>query len=728
MTPPHASASPSPNSPASAPSSAAAHALLQPWPGPFGGLPPFDHATPEAIEHAFRAALEIKRAELRAIAGNSEAPSFDNTLAAWEDSGRALYRVQKVAGVMTTLASSGDMPAVAQRIAPLASALDDEIAHDAALFARVDAVWRGRASNGLNAEQQRLVEVVRGRMLRAGAALSGADKQQLQSLNARLAELGSRFTAQLMAEQERQAVFIDDESGLAGLSDAQVQAAAAAAAAKGRQSLWAIPCLRPSVWPFLTHSTRRDLREQVWRMWTNRGDNAGEFDNKPLVAEMLKLRGQKARLLGHASYAHLMLTNRMARTPETALAVLMRTWGPVLQASRAQVAEFQQIADAEGAGITLAPWDRLHYAEKLRRARFGLSSDAVRPYLTVEGVTQAMLAAASRLHGLRFEPLPGVPVVHPSCRVYAVHQLDKQSGEQQGGERDGEHDGEAMGVLYLDLFQRPGKGHGSHQQELRSAESFRGRVLPVSMVVSGVALPAPGEPALMTWEYAKVIFHELGHGLHMLMNRSSYPSLGSLAVAWDFVELPALLNESWLPDPELLQRHARHHATGEPIPMSLVNAIKAAAKFDRIFSVNLDFLSGAIVDMKMHLVADGGEVDAIEIERQTLAELGMPAAWDQIMRVPHNMHCFAAGLADGYAAGLYSYLWADVMAADVAAAFAESPGGLYDAATATRYRDTLLTVGHGVPADQAFRNFRGRDPDPLALLRRFGLDAAAASP
>lgn len=718
MPPPHASASPSPESPATAPLSAAARTLLQPWPGPFGGLPPFGQATPEAIEQAFRAALEIKRAELRAIASNPEPPSFDNTLAAWEDSGRALYRVQKVAGVMTTLASSGSMPAVAQRIAPLASALDDEIAHDAALFARVDAVWRGRASSGLSAEQQRLVEVVHGRMLRAGAALSGADKQRLQSLNARLAELGARFTAHLMAEQERQAVFIDDASGLAGLSDAQVQAAAAAAAAKGRPGIWAVPNLRPSVWPFLIHATRRDLREQVWRMWTNRGDNAGEFDNKPLVAEMLRLRGQKARLLGHASYAHYMLTHRMARTPETALAVLMRTWSPVLQASRTQLAEFQQIADAEGAGITLAPWDRLHYAEKLRRARFGLSSDAVRPYLTVAGVTQAMLAAASRLHGLRFEPLPEASLVHPSCSAYAVYQ---------GAERHGEHNGEAMGVLYLDLFQRPGKGHGSHQQELRSAESFRGRVLPISVVVSGVAQPAAGEPALMTWEYANVIFHELGHGLHMLMNRSSYPSLGSLAVAWDFVELPALLNESWLPDPELLQRHARHHATGKPIPMPLVDAIKAAAKFDRIFSVNLDFLAGAIVDMKMHLAADGSAVDAMAIERDTLAELGMPAAWDQIMRVPHNMHCFSSSYSDGYAAGLYSYLWADVMAADVAAAFAESPGGLYDAATALRYRDTLLSVGHRVPADEAFRNFRGRDPDPMALLRRFGLETSAAS-
>ena len=467
------------------PLSAQAQSLLQPWSGPFGGLPPFDQATPDAIEQAFHAALEIKRAELRAIATNPEPPSFDNTLAAWEDSGRALYRVQKVSGVMAQLASSGNMPAVAQRIAPLASTLDDAIAHDTALFARVDAVWHERAAGGLNAEQQRLVEVVRGRMLRAGAALSAADKQQLQTLNARLAELGSRFTANLMAEQERQAVFIEDASGLAGLSDAQVQAAAAAAATKGRPGLWAIPSQRPLVWPFLIHSTRRDLREQVWRMWTNRGDNAGEFDNKPLVAEMLRLRGRKARLLGHASYAHLMLANRMARAPETALALLMRTWGPVLKASRAQLAEFQQMADAEvpeGAGITLAPWDRLHYAEKLRRARFGLDSDAVRPYLTVQGVTQAALAAASKLHGLRFELLPEAPLVHPSCSVYAVHQGDQ-----------------ALGVLYLDLFQRAGKGHGSHQQELRSAENFRGRVLPISLVVSGVPLPADGEPALMTW-------------------------------------------------------------------------------------------------------------------------------------------------------------------------------------------------------------------------------------
>ncbi len=686
-----------------------AQALLAPWPNcgvpHLGGLPPYEHATPAALEQALPVAIEAKRKAVRAIADNDEAPSFENTVAALEDCGRALRDLQALTMAVASTASVGEMPAVAQRLAPMVPALEVEIAHDPALFARIDAVWRARHESELDAEQVRLVEVLREKMVHSGAALAPEAKARLKAINARLAELSSRFSQNMLAEQAAQAVWLESEGDLAGLSESQRQGAAAAAKALGREGVWAIPNQRPAVWPFLIHSTRRDLRERVWRMWNDRCDNGGPHDNKPVIAEILSLRGERASLLGHASHAHWVLALRMARTPDTAMAVLRRTWDVVLATTQCQVAEYQAVADAEGADFRLAPWDRLHYAEKLRRQRFDLDGELVKQYLPLERMLEAMFWAARRVHGLSFEELQDAPRLHPSIRVFEVRRGD-----------------EPVGVLYVDLFHRPGKAHGSHQHQMRSAESFRGRVLPISNMVSGLPPPAPGEPMLLPWEYANVLFHEFGHSLHMLLNRARYPSLGSLQVAWDLVELPSLLNEYWLRDHELLARFARHHATGEPMPPALIERLEAGLRYDRIFSVNLDYLGGAIVDMKLHLMADGSgrEIDAVAVERETLAELGMPDAWDLILRVTNSFHAFAGG----YDAGLYSYLWSDLMAADAAEAFLASPGGLYDAQVAEAWRETILTVGHTAPAEQAFRSFRGRDPDPAALLRRFGLVAA----
>ena len=400
----------------------------------------------------------------------------------------------------------------------------------------------------------------------------------------------------------------------------------------------------------------------------------------------------------------------MARTPAAAMAVMRRTWDAVLPATQRQVAEYQAIADAEGAGIRLAPWDRLHYAEKLRRQRFDLDGELVKQYLPLERMLEAMFWAAGRVHGLSFAELHDLPRLHPSIRVFEV---------RRAGDAGGAPLAEPIGVLYVDLFHRSGKAHGSHQHQMRGAESFRQRVLPISNMVSGLPAPAPGEPVLLPWEYANVFFHEFGHALHMLLNRARYPSLGSLQVAWDLVELPALFNEYWLRDHELLARFARHHATGAPMPPALIERLEAGLRHDRIFSVNLDYLGAAIVDLALHLMADGSEreIDAVAVERETLAELGMPEAWDSIMRVTSSVHSFAGG----YDAGLYAYLWADLMAADVAEAFLASPGGLYDADAARSWRDTILSVGHTVPAAECFRRLRGREPDPLALMRRFGL-------
>jgi peptidyl-dipeptidase Dcp len=685
-----------------------ARLLLGPWVGPHGGLPPLENVDIAALEESILAAIELKRAEIKSIASNVAPPTFANTAEALEDSGRALARVLCVFRVYANSQSLGDMPGVAQRVSPLLAALEDEIAHEERLFTRLNVLWNSAELAGLTAEKQRLVEVLLKRMRRRGAGLPPAAKTRLAEISARLAVLSSQYNQNMIQEAGLEAVFIEDESGLDGLPDALRQAAAAAAEERGHPGKWAIPNARGSVWPFLTLATRRDLREQVWRMWTNRGDHPGPNDNKPIAQEILLLRGELARLMGYPSYAHLALSDRMARTPQAALALLERTWTSVKPVAHAQIADYQAIAEHDAgkspSSTPLAPWDRQFYAEKLRRQRFGLDGNVVKAHFPMENVLQAMFWAAGRVHGLGFTPIADAPLVHPSVRVYAVRRGT-----------------DAVGVLYFDLFDRPGKAHGSYQMQYREAESFRGRVLPIAAIYSTFPPPPEGQPVLLPWEYANVFFHEFGHALHMLHCNSAYVSLGSQHVAWDFVELAALINERWLRDPELLQRFARHHLSDEPMPDELFNRIEQGLKYDRIFSLNPDYLLPAIVDLRLHLMADGSgtKIDPVKVENDTMLELGMPEAWDLIMRVTHNFHIFVGA----YAAGLYSYLWADVMAADAIRTFEASPEGIYDSVTAKAWIDNILSVGHRLPAEEAYRRFTGHDPDPTPLQRRFGLCA-----
>ena len=680
--------------------------LLAPWNGPYGGLPSFTGISSAAIEDAMRAAIELKRVEVQTIASVSEPPTFQNTAEAFENCGRALQRVKCVFHVYANSLSLGDMPAVAQRLVALIAALDDEIAHNENLYSRLHAVWDSRHQSGLSTEQQRLVEVLLTRMQRRGSGLAPAAKARLAEINARLAALSAHYNQNLIQEAGSQVVFIEDETGLQGLPADLRQAAASVATEKGRPGIWAIPNARGAVWPFLKLSTRRDLREQVWRMWTNRGDNAGPLDNKPIANEILQLRGELARLIGFRSYAHFAMADRMAGNPDTAFDLLKRTWQSVKARALSQVADYQAIADSESAGIRLAPWDRQFYAEKLRRERFNLDSDEVKAHLPLDGVLHAMFWAARRVHGLEFKQISDAPDIHPTVRVYEVSRHATA---------------EVVGVIYFDLFNRPGKAHGSYQMQFREAENFQGRVLPISCVFSTFPQPPEGQPVLLPWEYANVFFHEFGHALHMLHCKAAYRSLGSEHVAWDFVELPALINERWLRDPELLARFARHHLTNEPMSPALIDRIEEAFQYERIFSLNPDFLLPAIVDLRLHLLADGtgNPIDVVQVENEIIAEFGMPDAWDLVMRVTHNFHIFIGA----YAAGLYSYLWSDVMAADAVQTFEKSPGGIYDAQTSKVWIDKILSVGHSVPANEAFRDFAGHDPEPSPLHRRFGLAA-----
>lgn len=671
--------------------------LIDSWPGPYGGLPPFDVATPELIEEATLLALARKRAEIAAIRDNPVPATFANTVEALEDSGRALKRATCLGASVFSLRSLGAMPEVHGRLAPQLEALEDEIAHDDALFARIEAVHAQRAS--LNAEQARLTEVIRNRMLRRGAGLPPVQRAALQKVNGEIARAQGQFHANMMADVTR-FVLIDDESELGGLPAPAIATAATLAQERGHSGKWAIGNNRPAVWSVLQHATDRALRRRVREMWVSRCAEGGPTDNRALIAEIATLRGEKARLHGYPSFAHWATVGRMAETPEAAMAQMLRTHASVQRDTLKRRDALQDLAREDGLSEPIEPWDWLFYMERYRQRHFGLDAEAVRPYLMLDNVLAAILDAASRLHGLAFRELDGIPTLNPDVRV-----IEASRG------------GEIVGIVYLDLLLRPGKMRSSWQNELRAAESFRSRVIALSNVCSNLDGRLADGTVAMGWEYANVLFHEFGHALHMIMSRARYPSLGPMGIEWDMVELPSQLNERWLYDRDLIRRHFRHHETGEPLPEMLIDGIEAAFRFDRVFSLGLEYLLPAIVDMRLYLAADGNPVDPLAIERQVYRELEMPSALDPIFYLPHQYHSFT----DVYAAGVYSYLWADVMVADAIEAFLEAPGGLYDEGVAARWRDEILSMGSSRPGATAYRAFRGRDPQPDALLRRFAL-------
>lgn len=673
-------------------------ARLLDWEGPYGGLPAFDVATPRLIEAAAELAIERTRANIAFITGERSAPTFENTILAMEAGSVHLRRIRALFHAFANTAATGEMPDVASRVAARFSAIEDEIAHDDALFARVEAVHD--AAEHAGPEQRRLTQVTHAQMVRRGARLAPPQRERFAEINRQIAVLQTRFNQNLLAEQPTQAVVVDRAQALEGLPAAALAAAAEAARARGCDGAWVIENTRAAVWPVLASVSDRQTRRQVRDMWVARGGHDGPYDNRPVIRELLCLRREKARLLGYPSFAHFATADRMAETPERALQLLRDVWEVVARVTASQQAELQALADADGLGGPIEAHDRAYYAEKLRQSRFGLTAESIRPYLALDSVLAALFDAARRLHDLRFRALPEAPVLHPDIRVFEITRH-----------------GAVIGLVWFDLLRREGKSHGSWQQEYRAAQAGEPPVIALVSVNSSLERDRATGDVLMGWEYANVLFHEFGHALHMLMCRARYAALGSGKVAWDLIELPSLLFERWLPDRDLLCRHLRHHVTGLPIPASLIDGIEAAARFDRVFSVQLEFLAAAIIDMRLHLATADGAIDPLAVQAGTRAELGMPAAIDLVMQVPNFVHI----ATDEYAAGVYSYLWSDVMAADVAEAFVEAPGGLYDAQVATRWREAILSVGNTVPARQAYRNFRGRDPDPRPLLRRFDL-------
>ncbi len=675
--------------------------LLAPWSGPHGGAPDFASVRVEAFKPAILAAIDENRAEIAAIAANPAAPNFDNTLAALERSGAALRRVETLFDVWTSALNDKPMQAVEQEMAPVFAGFADEVVQNEALFSRIKTVHE--TSNSLAAEQQRLALVTHRNFARRGALLGAAGKTRLAAINQDLARLCTQFSQNVLADEEDQILTLESEADLAGLPATAIESAAAAAQERGRAGAWLITNTRSSMEPFLTYSARRELREKGWRMWLGRGDNPGTHDNNAIIVQILTLRAEKASLLGAPTFAHWVCANQMAKTPEAALELLENLWMAAKAKATVEAGELRALAETEAPGIQIEPWDWRHYAEKVRLARYDLDENSVKPYLQLDSMREAMFWVAGQLFGLEFAEVSDLPVYEPSVRTFEV----RRSGER-------------VGLFYFDPYARTGKSSGAWMSEYRTQEKLGGAVTPIVSNNSNFVRGAPGEPILISWTDARTLFHEFGHGLHGLTSSVTYPSLAGTSVVHDFVEFPSQILEHWLPTSEVLERFCRHYRTGEPMPKALVEAIRRAQTFNQGFET-VEYLASAILDMKAHL-APAGSIEPRAFETQALAELGMPREIVMRHRFPHFRHIFGG---ESYAAGYYDYIWADVLVADAAEAFADAPGGFYDRPTAQRLHDEILSVGDTVEADVAFRQFRGRDPTIDALMRDRGFPVPA---
>jgi peptidyl-dipeptidase Dcp len=673
--------------------------LFAPWTGAHGGIPPFDQVKVEQFKPALEAGMEEQRAELAKIAGNPAPATFENTLAAMENAGRTFSRVETLYGIWKSSMKSPEFQAVEREMEPRLAAFQDEIVQNGPLFQRIETVYAARETSGLTPEQQRLAWLYHTNFVRAGAQLDAAGKKRVAEINQRLATLFSRFSQNVLWDEENDFVVLSSAAELDGLSDSMKASAAAAAKARGLEGKWLIANTRSAMEPFLTNSRRRELREQVWRHFVDRGDHRGEHDNNPLVVEILQLRAERAKLLGYPTHAHWRVENAMAKTPERAMELMEAVWTPAVARVRQEVADMQRIATREGAKFRIAPWDYRYYAEKVRKARYDFDEGEVKPYLQLEKLREGMFHVAGELFGLDFAPVDGVPVYHPDVRVWRV--TDRHTGAE-------------IGLWYFDPYARPGKRSGAWMNAYRPQEDFLG---PVTTLVSNncnFVKPAPGEAVLVSWEDARTLFHEFGHAVHGLSSQVHYPSLSGTAVARDYVEFPSQLLEHWRSTPEILNTYAVHVRTGKPIPAALVKKVEKAATFNQGF-ITTEYLISALVDMKLHL--EGSRpVDPAAFEKKTLHDLGMPEEIVMRHRIPQFSHLFSS---DAYSAGYYSYLWSDTLSADAYEAFTEA-GGPWDKAVAERLRKNVFSVGNTVDPAVAYRAFRGRDPGIAALMRRRG--------
>ena len=677
--------------------------LLEPWKGPYGGVPAFDKIKVAHFKPALEKAMELKQAEIDAIANNPAAPTFNNTILALEKAGGTFARVKTLYDIWSSSLNSPEFEKVEAEMEPKIAAFNDRISMNQALFKRVQAVYNSPELKKMDAESQRLVWRRYKNFVLEGALLSDAAKARISAINQDLAGLYSKFNQNQLADENDKFLELKSQADLAGLPQNLIDAAKSLAIEKKLPDSWIIANTRSSIDPFLSYSTVRPLREKAWKMFINRGDNGDAHDNNALITQILKLRAERAKLYGYATHAHWRLDNTMAKTPEKAMELMNGVWGPAVQLVQKEVADMQAIANQENAGITIEPWDYRYYAEKVRIAKYALNQDEVKEYLQMEKLREGMFWVAGEMFNLEFTQVNNVPGFHPDVRVWKVAR--KGSGQ-------------VIGLWYFDPYARSGKRSGAWMNAHREQSRMEGKeVLTIVSNNSNFLKGKPGEPVLISWDDAETLFHEFGHALHGLCSNATYPTLSGTNVPQDYVEFPSQILERWLSTPEVLQTYALHYKTGKPIPQALVDKINNASKFNQGFST-VEATASALVDMKIHLADGAAGINPDEFEAKTLAELGMPKELVMRHRLPQFGHIFSS---DGYSAGYYSYLWSDVISADSWEAFTEAKGGAYDKDVAKRLHDHVFSIGNTVDPEIGYRTFRGRDPKTDALMRARGL-------
>ena len=682
------------------PSNLAANPLIAEWSGPFGGVPAFDRMELDHLRPALEAGMVRQLAEIDAIATNPEPATFENTIVALERAGADLDRVFVYYGIWSSNLSSPDFREIQAEMAPRISAFYSQINQNKALFARVKAIHDGEELATLRPDQQRLVRLTYDGFARNGATLEGEAADRYAAIQQRLAELHTQFSNNVLADEENYVLYLDADQ-LSGLPESVVEAAAAAASERGREGEHAILNTRSSIDPFLTYADDRGLRRQVWETFYSRGDNGDAFDNNAIIAEILALRDERVGLLGYDNYAQWRLEDRMAGAPERVFALMETVWPAAIARVDEEVDMMLQLAAERGDDVSvIEPWDYRYYMEKVRQAEYDLDGEEVKQYFNIENLREAMFFVSGELFGFAFEEITdgSAPVFHPDVRVWEVTNRDT---------------GAHIGLWYLDPFARQGKRSGAWATTYRSHSTFDGLDTPLSSNNSNFIKGAPGEPVLISFDDATTFFHEMGHALHSLSSAVEYPGLnGALR---DYVEFQSQLLERWLLTDQVIDRYLRHAETGEPMPAELVAKIRAAATFNEGFSTT-EYLASALVDMYLH-TADPEGLDPDAFERETLARLGMPDALPMRHRTPHFSHIFSG---EGYSAGYYSYMWADVLTSDAAEAFAEAPGGYYDAELAARMVQYLFSPQNAIDPAEAYRLFRGRDATVEPLMRDRG--------
>ena len=671
--------------------------LLAEWDTPFG-VPPFDEIENDDYLPAFHAAMDAHSAEIEAIVANDEPATFENTIVEMERAGAQLSRVSRVFYSVEGADTNDTLREVARTIAPELAGHRDDIRFDPALWARVETVWDDRESVDLDPEQAKLLEETHKGFVRSGAALDEEAKSRLREINAELAELSTNFSQNLLKETNEFELYVDDRADAGHIPGNLLVSAEAEAKKRGHESGLSFTLQRPSINPFLQYSPNRELRKQIFLGYAMRGNNGNEADNNAILARMADLRVEKAGLLGYPSYAAYVLSDNMAETPERVYELLDQVWEPAIQVAQRDRDALQAMMEADGIDDDLEAWDWRYYAEKVRKARYDLDEEILRPYFEVNAVRDGVFEVANRLYGITFTELPDMPRWHPDQQVFEVR------------EADGTH----VGILYMDFFMRESKRGGAWMGSLRSQSRFDGEVTPIVTTNFNFPPPTGDTPSLLSFGDATTLAHEMGHALHGLFSDVTYRSLSGTSVDRDFVELPSQVMENWMGEPEVLRLYARHFRTGEPIPEALVEKLDNASKFDQGFAT-VEYLAASYLDMAWHTLEEPVGSEPREFERVAMERVGLIEEIIPRYRSTYFAHIFSGG----YSAGYYAYLWAEVLDADAFEAFKET--SLFDQETATRFRREVLSQGGTRPGMELYGAFRGRDPSIEPLLERRGL-------